>query len=58
MTNNPTKIVGLEGYGLRIAERVSIATDPGPYNMHYIETKRDKLGHLFDFGVPETAETA
>jgi len=58
MTNNPTKIVGLEGYGLRIVERVSIATDPGPYNAHYIETKRDKMGHLFDFGIPETAETA
>jgi 3,4-dihydroxy 2-butanone 4-phosphate synthase / GTP cyclohydrolase II len=58
MTNNPTKIVGLEGYGLRIVERVGVATDPTPYNAHYMETKRDKMGHLFDFGVPETAETA
>src|SRR5579883_1136625 len=56
MTNNPTKIVGLEGYGLRILERVPLATTPTPYNAHYIETKRSKLGHLFDFGVPESAE--
>jgi 3,4-dihydroxy 2-butanone 4-phosphate synthase/GTP cyclohydrolase II len=58
ITNNPTKIVGLEGYGLRIVERVSIATDPTPYNAHYIETKRAKMGHLFDYGVPDEPDEA
>ncbi|MFY9779531.1 MAG: bifunctional 3,4-dihydroxy-2-butanone-4-phosphate synthase/GTP cyclohydrolase II [Candidatus Baltobacteraceae bacterium] len=46
MTNNPRKIVGLEGYGLTIVDRVPIVTAPTPYNARYMETKRDKLGHL------------
>ncbi len=46
MTNNPQKIVGLEGYGLEITERVSIEVAPGCENLHYLETKRDKMGHL------------
>jgi 3,4-dihydroxy 2-butanone 4-phosphate synthase / GTP cyclohydrolase II len=47
MTNNPKKIVGLEGYGLTIVDRVPIQTPPTPHNAHYMETKRDKMGHLF-----------
>ncbi|MGH7707766.1 MAG: bifunctional 3,4-dihydroxy-2-butanone-4-phosphate synthase/GTP cyclohydrolase II [Vulcanimicrobiaceae bacterium] len=47
ITNNPRKIVGLEGYGLRIVERVPLQIDPTPYNERYMATKRSKLGHLF-----------
>jgi len=46
ITNNPRKIFGLEGYGLRITDRVAIHTSPTPFNTHYIETKRAKLGHF------------
>jgi 3,4-dihydroxy 2-butanone 4-phosphate synthase/GTP cyclohydrolase II len=46
MTNNPRKIVGLEGYGLRVAERVPLLTRPTAANLGYLETKREKLGHL------------
>ncbi len=48
LTNNPKKISGLDGFGLRIVERVPIATIPTKYNAHYMETKREKLGHLLD----------
>jgi len=46
LTNNPRKIVGLEGYGLRIMERVPLTTPPTPENWHYLHTKQEKLGHL------------
>jgi len=46
MTNNPKKIVGLEGYGLEIVERVPIEIAPNPVNQSYLETKRDKMGHM------------
>ncbi len=46
LTNNPTKVIGLEGYGLEITERVSIEISPGEENIHYLRTKRDKMGHL------------
>jgi len=46
MTNNPKKIVGLEGYGLEVVERVPIEVEPNEINHKYLETKRDKLGHL------------
>ena len=48
LTNNPRKIVGLEGYGLRVVERVPIETTPRPENAKYLETKRDKLGHWLE----------
>jgi len=51
ITNNPAKRVGLEGYGLEIVERVPIEVPPNPYNMRYLETKRDKLGHLIQIDV-------
>jgi 3,4-dihydroxy 2-butanone 4-phosphate synthase/GTP cyclohydrolase II len=47
MTNNPHKLVGLEGYGLEIVGRVPIVADPSLENRHYLAVKRDKLGHLF-----------
>jgi 3,4-dihydroxy 2-butanone 4-phosphate synthase/GTP cyclohydrolase II len=48
LTNNPKKRVGLEGYGLEVIERIPIIAQPNPHNMRYLETKRDKLGHLLD----------
>jgi 3,4-dihydroxy 2-butanone 4-phosphate synthase/GTP cyclohydrolase II len=46
LTNNPRKIVGLEGYGLRITQQVPIRIKPNPHNARYLQTKREKLGHL------------
>ena len=46
LTNNPRKVVGLEGYGLQIVEQVPIRIKPNPYNARYLNTKREKLGHL------------
>src|SRR2546423_753353 len=46
LTNNPKKVVGLEGYGLEIVEQVPIRVKPNPHNAHYLRTKREKLGHL------------
>jgi len=46
LTNNPKKVVGLEGYGLDIIERVPIEIQSNPENKNYLSTKRDKLGHL------------
>jgi 3,4-dihydroxy 2-butanone 4-phosphate synthase / GTP cyclohydrolase II len=46
LTNNPKKIVGLEGYGLEIVEQVPIRIPPNPHNEKYLQTKREKLGHL------------
>jgi 3,4-dihydroxy 2-butanone 4-phosphate synthase / GTP cyclohydrolase II len=48
MTNNPKKIIGLQGYGLTIEERVPIVIPPNEDNLRYLQTKRDKLGHLLD----------
>jgi 3,4-dihydroxy 2-butanone 4-phosphate synthase/GTP cyclohydrolase II len=47
LTNNPKKIVGLEGYGLHVVERVPIEVPPSDANRFYLRTKHDKLGHLF-----------
>ena len=49
MTNNPKKIIGLEGYGLEIVERVPIQMSPTKNNVKYLETKRRKMGHLFNY---------
>ncbi len=46
LTNNPKKIVGLTAYGLEIVERVPIETEPKQHNRRYLQTKRDKLGHI------------
>lgn len=46
LTNNPKKIVGLEGYGLSVTERVPIEIEPGPDNLRYLQVKRDKMGHI------------
>ena len=46
LTNNPKKVIGLEGYGLEIVEQVPIRIKPNPHNAKYLKTKREKLGHL------------
>lgn len=46
LTNNPKKLVGLSGYGVTIAERVPLVIPPGAENIFYLETKRDRMGHL------------
>ena len=50
MTNNPRKIVGLEGYGLEVVERVPLEIKPGRENAHYLNTKKEKMGHLLEGG--------
>jgi 3,4-dihydroxy 2-butanone 4-phosphate synthase/GTP cyclohydrolase II len=56
LTNNPKKIVGLEGYGLHVLERVPIETPPNPRNRAYLVTKRDKLGHLLTLASPRRSK--
>ncbi|MEZ5359102.1 MAG: bifunctional 3,4-dihydroxy-2-butanone-4-phosphate synthase/GTP cyclohydrolase II [Candidatus Zixiibacteriota bacterium] len=46
LTNNPRKLIGLEGHGLKITDRVPIQCQPTKYNRFYLQTKKDKLGHL------------
>ncbi len=48
MTNNPRKIVGIEGYGLKVIERVPIEIAPKDTNVHYLRTKKLKLGHILN----------
>ncbi|MDE2480669.1 MAG: GTP cyclohydrolase II, partial [bacterium] len=48
ITNNPRKIFGLEGYGIKIVGRVPMQTTPTAHNRRYMATKRAKLGHMFD----------
>lgn len=48
MTNNPKKIVGLEGYGLKVVERVCIECKPNESNLMYLKTKKKKMGHLLE----------
>jgi len=45
LTNNPKKIIGLEGYGLKIIEQVPIVIEPNPHNIGYLRTKKEKMGH-------------
>jgi 3,4-dihydroxy 2-butanone 4-phosphate synthase/GTP cyclohydrolase II len=55
MTNNPRKIVGIDAFGLQIVERVPIEVPPNDHNRRYLQTKRDKMGHLLAGGVPGAA---
>lgn len=57
MTNNPRKIIGLEGYGLEIVERVPVQIRPGKYNVNYLRTKHEKLGHFFDLDELDERQT-
>ncbi len=56
LTNNPRKIAGLEGFGLRIVERVPLQIAPTVHNVHYMQTKREKMGHMFGAPNPVGAE--
>ncbi|MFC1903176.1 bifunctional 3,4-dihydroxy-2-butanone-4-phosphate synthase/GTP cyclohydrolase II, partial [Chloroflexota bacterium] len=47
-TNNPKKVIGLEGYGLKVVETLPIICQPNPHNIRYLETKRKKLGHTLE----------
>jgi 3,4-dihydroxy 2-butanone 4-phosphate synthase/GTP cyclohydrolase II len=46
LTNNPKKVIGLESYGIKIIETVPLITPANPHNIHYLETKQKKLGHI------------
>ncbi|MFC1904729.1 bifunctional 3,4-dihydroxy-2-butanone-4-phosphate synthase/GTP cyclohydrolase II [Chloroflexota bacterium] len=54
LTNNPKKVIGLEGYGLEVVETVPIIIPPNPHNIRYLETKQKKFGHLLE--VPNTTD--
>lgn len=57
MTNNPRKITGLEGYQLKVVERVPLQIVPRKENIRYLRTKRDKLGHLLNLSEEEVQES-
>ncbi len=46
LTNNPKKMVGLEGYGLKVDEQLPITVEPNPHNERYLETKKSRMGHM------------
>jgi 3,4-dihydroxy 2-butanone 4-phosphate synthase/GTP cyclohydrolase II len=48
MTNNPAKYTGLASFGLEIAERVPLISEPTPENVRYLTAKQEKLGHLLE----------
>jgi 3,4-dihydroxy 2-butanone 4-phosphate synthase / GTP cyclohydrolase II len=56
ITNNPKKIVGLEGYGLQVTGRLPIEIDPMPENINYLQCKKDKMGHLLELLSPGNKE--
>jgi 3,4-dihydroxy 2-butanone 4-phosphate synthase/GTP cyclohydrolase II len=58
LTNNPKKIIGLEGYGLEVVERVPIEMAPTRRNRAYLMTKRDKMGHLLTLAPAPAARAA
>ncbi|MGE5618954.1 MAG: bifunctional 3,4-dihydroxy-2-butanone-4-phosphate synthase/GTP cyclohydrolase II [Sphingomonadaceae bacterium] len=56
MTNNPRKLVGLQGFGLEIVERVPLVCEPVPTNLQYLLTKQEKMGHLLGLDPEELKE--
>jgi 3,4-dihydroxy 2-butanone 4-phosphate synthase/GTP cyclohydrolase II len=54
LTNNPKKVIGLEGYGLKVVEKVPIIIAPNPYNRKYLVTKQKKMGHRLE--IPDIAD--
>jgi 3,4-dihydroxy 2-butanone 4-phosphate synthase/GTP cyclohydrolase II len=58
MTNNPKKIVGLQGYGLEVVARIPIEVKPGRRNLAYLRTKKTKMGHLLSLGKEGGAKNA
>jgi 3,4-dihydroxy 2-butanone 4-phosphate synthase / GTP cyclohydrolase II len=57
MTNNPRKIVGLEGYGLKVTQQVPLEVESCSTNIKYMETKRDKMAHTLTLGAPTDERT-
>ncbi|NDB20945.1 MAG: GTP cyclohydrolase II, partial [Proteobacteria bacterium] len=53
MTNNPKKLVAIEGYGLEVTDQLPIPVNANPHNIRYLETKRDRMGHLATFTFPD-----
>ncbi len=53
MTNNPAKYGGLQGFGLEITERVPLDIAPNPENLRYLQTKRDRMGHMIEVPEPD-----
>jgi 3,4-dihydroxy 2-butanone 4-phosphate synthase / GTP cyclohydrolase II len=47
LTNNPAKIKGLRSYGVEVIERLPVQVEPNPFNLRYLRTKKEKLGHLY-----------
>lgn len=54
LTNNPKKVISLEGYGLKVVQTVPIVVPPNPHNRRYLETKQKKMGHMLD--IPKTQD--
>ena len=54
LTNNPKKVIGLDGYGLEVVETIPILATPNPYNRDYLKTKQKKLGHRLE--IPEASD--
>ncbi len=54
LTNNPKKVIGLEGYGLKVVETIPIIVTPNPYNRDYLKTKQKKLGHRLE--IPDVSD--
>ena len=58
LTNNPYKIIGLEGYGIKIVDRIPLEVKPCKYNIKYLKTKKDRMGHLIDLLARELEKEA
>jgi 3,4-dihydroxy 2-butanone 4-phosphate synthase/GTP cyclohydrolase II len=58
LTNNPKKIVGMDGYGLSVDEQLPLAVAPNPHNTGYLRTKRDRMGHLYPLDEQDGADAA
>jgi 3,4-dihydroxy 2-butanone 4-phosphate synthase/GTP cyclohydrolase II len=57
LTNNPKKVVGLEGFGLEMVEQVPVVVKPNSENRRYLETKKKKMGHIMDLLLPDGPAT-
>jgi 3,4-dihydroxy 2-butanone 4-phosphate synthase/GTP cyclohydrolase II len=55
LTNNPKKVISLEGHGLKVVQTVPIVVQPNPHNRRYLETKQKKMGHML--GIPKACES-
>jgi len=55
LSNNPHKAEGLESYGISVTERLALVIEPNPHNLHYLNTKREKFGHIFPTELKRTS---